>query len=478
MHCEVKRRKMFVVVMLEWDRSQGKSGRGSVKLCTQLTALRVDQNWHVLSKYSAYIKTSKMASRGKGIAEASGGVQKKGRGVVFSELDNWLKEDDRMCLWSDSQAKSFLDLYSSTLKKAPSLPLLVINPLLGKALNKKIPMIDVLQFAKQRHIDIPEPSDDSENKVIVMLRLLKDLNVPQKKLLTADAERNAQIQNARNGISDAIAKGDYLLDLNQRVIHRADCSYAPFGSSAQFVVSLEKYLFHGYTACDCIGNVTLNREKYLRAESDGAGNKEEQRVDIQSIAKTSRKAISRQRQAQSERLSFVENGELTEQEKNDLYTLTQPRFMFFSAKGYSSFHLRACSKLVGDHITGYATFADAMRSNHIPCKVCRPSNKHDANISIPIGSTIRESEKTEDLIAMCRAYQYDYSFENCYFCIDTLAGKWRINMLRYPITVDHVNLLKGNGKEYHRQPRQFLSLQDAILYIHRHDETLLSRKKS
>ena len=41
------------------------------------------------------------------------------------------------------------------------------------------------------------------------------------------------------------------------------------------------------------------------------------------------------------------------------------------------------------------------------------------------------------------------------------------------VRVWHINLVKGNQEEYHRQPRLFFSFLDTFYYIKRHDDSLL-----
>ena len=48
-------------------------------------------------------------------------------------------------------------------------------------------------------------------------------------------------------------------------------------------------------------------------------------------------------------------------------------------------------------------------------------------------------------------------------------------MERRPVHLEHINFITkpGNTKEFHRQPRLFLSLKDAFDYIIRHDSKLI-----
>ena len=90
------------------------------------------------------------------------------------------------------------------------------------------------------------------------------------------------------------------------------------------------------------------------------------------------RSLDRYAQAKKERLSGQNADFKTETEKNDFYTLTQPRFGFFAGSGFETFHLRTCKKLEGlTHIKGFSTFKEAMRSGRHPCKYCKPTNKNN-----------------------------------------------------------------------------------------------------
>ena len=54
-------------------------------------------------------------------------------------------------------------------------------------------------------------------------------------------------------------------------------------------------------------------------------------------------------------------------------------------------------------------------------------------------------------------------------------GRWKIDTSTSPYVIYHINLVRtpDNENYYHRQPRLFLSLLDAFLYIHRHDKNLM-----
>ena len=185
-------------------------------------------------------------------------------------------------------------------------------------------------------------------------------------------------------------------------------------------------------------------------------------------------AMTRLKQSQKERFSGALEQEMTEQERSDLFTLTQPRFAFFAARGYKNFHLRNCTRFEGrTDIRGFETYAKAMRAGYTPCRHCRPTDRYDVKVSIPIDNKVRSDETIEDLQTLCDQYGYEWKAYAEFFELTTPVGKWRIDTMARPVTVEHINLAKHPNREtYHKQHRIFLSMLDAIRYIHKHDYSL------
>lgn len=192
-----------------------------------------------------------------------------------------------------------------------------------------------------------------------------------------------------------------------------------------------------------------------------------------------RKAVMRQRAAIEERDGKLKIANLSDTEKHDIYTLTHPGYAFWVGRGYRNFHLRTCSKMQGiSNLKGFGTYNDAVRAGYTPCRHCKPTAKHDVKYSIPITSRKRIGDTVRNLEEMCEAEGYIYTINEGRFCLETSAGKWRILLETSPLKLEHINLIRTpNEKNYHEQPRLFLSLSDVFNYIKRHDEELLKQKE-
>lgn len=205
---------------------------------------------------------------------------------------------------------------------------------------------------------------------------------------------------------------------------------------------------------------------------------EEEQPGKRTLSKEERRSLTRFRQAQTERVARENDTFATDIEKSDFYTLTRSGYGFFAGAGYSTYHLRHCSKLKGiQNIDGFSTCREAERRGLSPCRLCRPSEKDNILYPAHINSKEQENETTDILIAGCVRNGYPYEASKAEFFFETPVGRWKINTEASPYIVYHINLVKtpNNQFAYHRQPRLFLSLGDTFRYIQKHDKALMAK---
>lgn len=186
------------------------------------------------------------------------------------------------------------------------------------------------------------------------------------------------------------------------------------------------------------------------------------------------KALKRQRIAAEERARKLREENLTDAEIRDVYTLTQPRFAFWAGKGCKTFHIHSCSKInTTSELRGFESYEYAINSGYTPCRHCKPTAKHNATISVPISSKIRNNDRFEDLAYFSFQEGYTFKVEKDALYIETPVGKWYVKKSKPPICIEHINLVVTPfSNKYHKQPRLFLSYYDVFEYIKRHDEAL------
>ncbi len=188
------------------------------------------------------------------------------------------------------------------------------------------------------------------------------------------------------------------------------------------------------------------------------------------------RAVGRHRRAQLERSQFINDSNLTMEQRKDKYILTQPRFAFWAADGYRTFHLRNCKKLTGlNGLKGFSRFDEARSAGFIPCRCCKPSDKHDMVLSLPIYSREYREDTVQGLKELCFRNEYICKGDGDWMIIETPVGIWRTHTGQSPYRLEHINLIvdPNNRVCFHRQPKLFLSLRDIYYYIKRHDEVLI-----
>lgn len=461
--------------------------------------------------------------------------------AVLRNLRMWLQKDDVLCWWAEEAPEIFKRLHTSLLQTPPAVPHRVlldhVSPILA---SRDIAQKNPYKIAASLGLTVPTPAHCSEHDVQTIQAVLQALDFPRENLRSRAKRRTSRYGSRQNPVH---ADMPYQLDAATGLLHRKDCDDIPDGAVLSGFASF-KPCFNGKARpCPCLteeyrrakrerNQSIIDRSQYnfvyvktspvfhrrdcsriLSANSIMGS------IFYDACAKTGRRpcklckpsalelvkipekiyapvkvpcgpfqknlpnpeqrAIQRLKQSQEERRNAPLDS-MTDQERADLLTLTQPGYAFWAAAGYQTFHRRDCRKLKGlSNLKGFSRFRDAACAGYTPCKLCKPTKKQDMIYSIPITSQKRQDESIQDLVALCEENQFTYSREAGYFTIRTPLGRWRIHLKCNPIAVDHINLTTtpDNPLLYHRQPRLFLSLADTFAYIKRHDRKLLDLKR-
>lgn len=456
---------------------------------------------------------------------------------VFTAFNDWVG-DDIVCWWYIPSSNLHTLINKIVLKNKTTKPAIILSTYINGFLDgQEYARGSAYKIARARNIEVPALEHDSRNDVLAILNLLKGICFPQGALLEPPRKTKQKFNHPKSStleyqydatnsllhkrgcplipehvdilgfgtLSTPIKKGykacscvseelrlakrekildeinrsqyTFMYTTNGSVFHRHDCGLLHNASHILGTIKYDTIIKKGLRPCK-VCNPTENDEyrPILIQHKIKAMNKPKSKGHNNTLSHTEITAITRLKQSQKERYSGVLYTEMSKQERDDLFTLTQPRFVFFAALGYQNFHTRTCNRLVGkSHIRGFDTFAHARKAGFTPCKHCKPTKKQDIEVSIPIDNKIRTDETIEDLSALCEQYGYEHSYQKGIFKLTTPAGKWKIDTGSRPVTVEHINTFKSpNCITYHKQPRIFLSMLDAIKYIHRHDNNLLS----
>jgi len=518
---------MFVAADIEWVKIPA-----GLDVPTQLAASRVDETWNVISTFHSFIKPLSSVFDNRGHVALNGGspsdfINAPDAYIVLADFLEWLDDDDIILWWHHESDSLFKKLVGNILKKTETHRSICINKHVHAVLTQLgLPIRDMYTIADRFGIDTQENlKHHSPNDVRVMCRLMARLAIDPLAEICQDSDSTHQYHEA-----------PYQYDVQTGLVHVRGCAEISQGSTVGFE-SLQTPIRKGYKPCGCckedyrkayrernIDIINRSRYAYVYASGSnvyhrrschlilsaknimGAGKYEtiratrkrpckicnptfydaytvapklpKQNIIRRSLSRENVNAVNRQRIASKERSRRLSDKTLTEAQRSDIYTLTQPRFAFWASPGYSTFHLRSCPKLQGlSNLSGFARFSEAVRAGYSPCKKCKPTHKHDITLSIPISSRVREGELPTVLEPLCKSAGYAFAYEPDRICIETPAGKWRINTTIMPIRLEHINLVTSPAaSDYHVQPRVFLSFIDVFDYIRRHDSNLTKKK--
>lgn len=517
---------MYVLADLEWVES--KNNRISF---TQVAMVRVDEDWNIVRTIYRRIKPMDESFHlWKHVAFAGGSpedfLNAQDSACAFRDIADWLWPSDIICWWYSDSKEWMQKLVPQIANKQIVLTDLVAN-YLGEG-GRGNPY----RIGKKLYLDRPTTKHDSRNDIEMMRRVLEYVQFPQP-IPEFIPERKPNDQIGAQGMA-------YHAHIDTNTIHKKGCPQIPATGHLKGYNELTKPVSKGYVPCDCVKaefraarrqrnqniidrteynflytpdskvfhrrdckimlsakdvlgavlygscrasnrvpckicNPTVDDEK-LRKCTTKKGSSKKIPLGSTNLSPEEQRAINRHRQAQEQRKAVERNTALSQEKKEDLCTLSKPRYAFFAAKGYKNFHLRNCKKLSGiSNVEGFAWYKDATRAGYRPCKCCKPEPKHDVVISLPIYSTERSGESSGMLKGLCNRYGYKHWREAALTYIETEVGIWRLNTGSSPYRLEHINLVMtpDNRTEFHRQPRLFLSMRDAFYYIKRHDEGLI-----
>lgn len=527
---------MYVLLDIEWlNNKQNHFGP------TQIAALRVTNEWsgqglfyrRIRPRDPSFHNWNHMAYTG-GTAEDF--LRAQSLYSVISDFMAWLREDDVLCVWHKDTKSMLKSAVNIALKRGLTQEILILQQYMPKHLKRwGIANNSPHKIVKARGWDVSKPIHQANNDVINMRRALMSLCFRAEELETAQAETSA-------AATKDMAQERYYMEPQRSVVHLPGCSHIPTDAIEVMKPEKGFLFKEGIRFCSCMAEVMSQKRRernrdtiarsqynYVYAENSKVFHRRncglilkstamikgsvyyegciradkrpckicnpvaEKRFDykikknnirkigvgMRSLTSEEQRSMLRYRQAREERFSKGTDDFKSEIDKADFYTLTQSRFGFFAAKGYNTFHLRHCRKLQGlTHIHGFATYKDAVRAGHQPCKYCKPTKKHDITCSVPITNQQRAGESIKDLEELCLRNGYPFNSEGTWFGFQTPVGKWIIEIATKPYVVQHINLTvtPDNESNFHRQPRLFLSMTDAFEYIHRHDLALLSKR--
>lgn len=506
--------------------------RGRRQYLTQLAAIRVNEDWQTVDTFSTLFRPKwGVAPEWKHIAytgwprSAFAGVP--GVHVALEDFLRWLQPEDTLCWWHWEARDVFNRVcYGTTRRESPCASAILRDRVAQFLSRSPASLGNPYRLCEERGIPAPGPAHCACNDAQAMRALLWGIGFPAEKL-----RRKVQRPAAAQVVTvDSAVQLCY--DPAAQLLHRADCPVLPKNTMELFF-SFKQPLRSRYRPCDCCrgdyyealqarNRKTLTNCSYnyvytnsskvfhtrdcahmlLSRSILGTGSYEtcvqqglrpckdcrpapglrlphpaKPAQPAPALSGPERSAIARFRRAKEERKALTRKPNLTEAEYSRGMALSQPGLAFWAERGCRNFHTRHCAKLNSlTELKGFPRYQDAVRAGYTPCRRCHPTAKQNADFSIPITNRERVGESAATLARLCRKHGLPHRYDEQCFELETAAGKWRVELTRRPVHLEHINLLIGQAKDYHVQPRLFLSLQDTFDYILRHDRSLLAQQ--
>jgi len=525
---------MYIVADVEWVENELHK-----KSPTQLAAVRVNENWEIIDDFSSFIRPMNPSFYDWGHVAYAGGIPSNFTHAphcydVFKDFNEWVGEDT-ICWWYKPSAEIHAFVNRVVLKaKTPKQPMILSEYIPGFLNGEGVCRGGAYRIARERGISVPSVEHDSWNDVMAILYLFRGIEFPQSALslppvkpepkvskpanieleyqydvkaallhkkgcplIPEDAEVlgfgslktpmqkkykacscvSEELRQAKRArVIDEISRTHYTYMYAEKgkVFHRYDCGLLHNADHVLGSVKYDTIAKKGLRPCQ-VCNPSPDDELRPIVFEQKVKIMTTPRMAKHGLKRSEMTAVTRLEQAQKERGASADWEGMSEQERSDRLTLTQPRFAFFVGKGYQNFHTRSCSRLEGlTEIRGFDTFAHAKNAGYTPCKHCKPTKKQDIVVSIPITNKVRADETITDLHKWCSRYGYEHRYSKEIFEVVTPVGKWKIHTDVRPVTMEHINTAQKPGCEtYHKQHRIFLSMLDALKYIYRHDSTLM-----
>ena len=510
---------MFVIADLEWV-----SDWSGDMAPTQLAAIRVDENWQARDRFQALMRPQTRLQREWNHVAFTGYtplqfVNAKTPDRVLTDFEEWLGEKDVILWWFDDSRAHFRKFFQRYRKKETDRALYLNRPVAAYLKRPELEQYNPYRLAEDRGQEAAGRNHCAESDAETVRRVLEGIGMPQKvlsDLLLTRIQEEPYVYDAetrrlhRAGCRELLSSPALLrgiptvaAGIKKRLVPCACCREAFFLSLAArnlkvakcytYLFSPDSKVFHRpdcsvvkamrvLTGCNCWEEALADRRPCRLCRPEKAAPvapkipTPEELAAAQMPPQKQIRAMERQKAAVLEREARMEKAR-TREEKKDIFTLTQTRFVFWAARGFGTFHQRNCPKMKGlSDLVGFSRYGEARRAGYAPCRHCKPDPKQDLVYSVPFRDRSRAENGPEVLTGLCEENGFSCRQEKHFFFMETPVGKWRVHLKGYPVMLDHVNLVTGApGADFHRQPRVFLSYSDLFTYVKRHDEVLSSR---
>ena len=318
---------MYVLMDLEWVTNKHLHFSP-----TQIGAMRVNDAWEQQSVFYSRIRPRDGSFYNWKHIGYTGGtaldyLHSPGIHHVLTKLEEWLQDDDIICIWAKDAKNILKSSYNLVLNKKVAQRIVIIGDYVYPLLKETgIQKGGAYRLASIYGLDAPKPKHHSENDVIAMQLALKAIGFSPELFLKSPPQKisdNSQESVAPKAVNPWSENAPYQYDRNARIIHRKGCPEIPSGA-------------------DLLGYDTL------------------------------RIALSKQYEVCPACLAY--EIKIANRERNqDIINRTEYNFIF--VENSEVFHRRDCGLILSTHgvIHGTVYYNTCEETGRRPCKCCNPS---------------------------------------------------------------------------------------------------------
>ena len=244
---------MFVIADIEWA-----TNRTYRITPTQLSAVKVDENWNIVDSFSHFIRPQDNSFYNcTDVAYAGGKVTDflyaKSAYEVLNEFSHWCTADDTLLWWHKNSKNTFEKFNGIILHKYTFPKTVIANDYVYSFISSDFFKngYSIYKIAQSLGIETDNMLEHySKDDAIVFLEILKAVNKPQKEYLKSIEKIKRKEVSRKKELSSP-----YILDKNNGTLHSNTCDHIKdIGNDITGYSDLRNVLKKNYRICPCIAD--------------------------------------------------------------------------------------------------------------------------------------------------------------------------------------------------------------------------------
>jgi len=245
---------MYVLMDLEWV-----TNNRAFFSPTQIAAMRVNDVWEQQSIFYSRIRPRDSSFYDWKHMGYTGGtsfdfLHAPGIHQVLTNLEEWLEEDDVICIWAEDAKNILKSSYNLVLKQKVAQRIVIINEYVYPYLKEHgFKRGSAYRIANACGVATPGPKHHSESDVIAIQRALKAIGYSPKRFMDEPPKDTVEATDSTEPIEKAnpwvAENAPYQYDVNAKLIHKKGCSEITADAELKGYKDLNTALGKQYAVC-------------------------------------------------------------------------------------------------------------------------------------------------------------------------------------------------------------------------------------